>query len=81
MVQVLHVYKEVEVWRENGATPPELLAVLSYDEKPGIPAIANTAPDLPPVPGKHPTVGRDQEYVRRGTLSLLAGIDLVVSAP
>jgi hypothetical protein len=51
--------------------------VLSYDEKPGIQAIDNTAPDLPPVVGKHTTVERDYEYVRHGTLSLLAGIDLV----
>ena len=77
MVQVLHVYKEVEVWREKGAPPPNLVAVLSYDEKPGIQAIGNTAPDLPPVPGKHSTVGRDHEYIRHGTLSLLAGIDLL----
>ena len=77
MVQVLHVYKEVEIWREKGAPPPDLVAVLSYDEKPGIQALENTAPDLPPVPGKHSTVGRDHEYIRHGTLSLLAGIDLV----
>ena len=76
MVQVLHVYKEVEIWREKGA-PPNLVAVLSYDEKPGIQAIENTAPDLPPVPGKHSAVGRDHEYIRHGTLSLLAGIDLL----
>jgi transposase len=77
MVQVLHVYKEVEIWREKGAPPPDLVAVLSYDEKPGIQAIENTAPDLPPVPGEHSTVERDHEYIRHGTLSLLAGIDLV----
>lgn len=77
MVQVLHVYKEVEIWREKGTPPPDLVAVLSYDEKPGIQAIENTAPDLPPVPGKHPAVGRDHEYIRHGTLSLLAGIDLL----
>ena len=53
------------------------MAVLSYDEKPGIQAIENTAPDLPPVPGKHSAVGRDHEYIRHGTLSLLAGIDLL----
>ncbi len=76
MVQVLHVYKEVEMWREKGA-PPDLVAVLSYDEKPGIQALENTAPDLPPVPGKHSAFGRDQEYIRHGTLSLLAGIDLL----
>ena len=77
MVQVLHVYKEGGMWREKDAPGPDLVAVLSYDEKPGIQALANTAPDLPPVPGKHSTVGRDHEYVRYGTLSLLAGIDLL----
>jgi len=77
MVQVLHVYREVEVWRERGAPPPDLVAVLSYDEKPGIQALQNTAPDLPPAPGRHPARGRDHEYVRHGTLSLLAGIDLL----
>jgi len=77
MVQVLHIYKEVEIWREKGVPPPDLVAVLSYDEKPGMQAIENTAPDLPPVPGKHPAVGRDYEYIRHGTLSLLAGIDLL----
>ncbi len=77
MVQVLHVYREVEIWREKAAPPPDLVAVLSYDEKPGIQAIENTAPDLPPVPGKHATIGRDHEYIRHGTVSLLAGIDLL----
>ena len=77
MVQVLHVYNEVAIWREKGAPPPDLVAVLSYDEKPGIQAIQNTAADLPPVPGKHATIGRDHEYIRHGTLSLLAGIDLL----
>jgi transposase len=75
MKQVLHVYRQVELWHQAGA-PEELTAVLSYDEKPGIQALENTAPDLPPVPGRHATVGRDHEYVRHGTLSLLAGIDL-----
>ena len=77
MVQVLHVYRQVEIWREKGAPPPDLVAVLSYDEKPGVQAIENTAPDLPLVPGKHAAVGRDYEYIRHGTLSLLAGIDLL----
>lgn len=77
MVQVLHVCREVEIWREKAAPPPDLVAVLSYDEKPGIQAIENTAPDLPPVPGKHATIGRDHEYIRHGTVSLLAGIDLL----
>jgi transposase len=75
MAQVLYVYKEVELMRESGKSG--LMAVLSYDEKPGIQAIGNTAADLPPVPGKHPTFGRDHEYVRHGTVSLMAGIDLL----
>jgi transposase len=75
MKQVLHVYKQIEVWHKRGA-PSELIAVLSYDEKPGMQAIENTAPDLPPVPGQYAGLGRDHEYIRHGTLSLLAGIDL-----
>src|SRR5262249_38849909 len=43
--------------------------------KPGIQAIATTAPDLPPQPGVHATFARDHEYKRHGTVSLLAGID------
>jgi transposase len=76
MQQVLHVYNTVELWRRTGA-PAELVAVLSYDEKPGIQVLQSTALDRPPVPGLHPTWDRDHEYVRHGTLSLLAGIDLL----
>jgi transposase len=32
--------------------------------------------DLPPVPGKHPKIGRDHEYERLGTCSILAALDL-----
>ena len=53
------------------------IVVVSYDEKPGIQAIATTAPDLPPKPGLYPSLARDHEYKRHGTLSLLAGIDLL----
>lgn len=55
---------------------PLSVAVLSYDEKPGIQAIKNKARDLPPVPGKYTSQGRDYEYIRCGTVSLLAGTDL-----
>src|SRR6202035_3261573 len=55
-------------------------AILSYDEKPGIQALATTAPDLPPQPGVHATFARDHEYKRHGTVSLLAGIDLITGA-
>ena len=53
------------------------MAIISYDEKPGIQAIATTAPDLPPEPGVYATFAREHEYKRHGTVSLLAGIDLV----
>lgn len=53
------------------------LNIISYDEKPGIQAIDNKYPDLPPVPHKYATVARDPEYVRHGTVSLLAGKDLL----
>ena len=77
MVQVLHVYKEVELLKKcyaNGKT--QYVVTLSYDEKPGIQATANIAPDLSPVPGHHARVGRDYEYKRLGTVSLLGAIDL-----
>jgi transposase len=64
---------------ESGATDKAgpNVAFITYDEKPGIQAISNTAPDLPPVAGEHACVARDHEYKRHGTLSLLAGIDLL----
>ena len=51
--------------------------IISYDEKPGIQAIGNKYPDLMPVEGRHSTIARDYEYKKYGTLSLLAGIDLI----
>lgn len=75
--EVLCVYQQVEYILENEELKPLCDVYLSYDEKPGIQAIENTAVDLPPVAGEHPTIGRDPEYKRHGTLSLLAGIDLV----
>ena len=61
----------------NPQAPIEAVAIISYDEKPGMQAIGTTAPDLPPAPGRHAGFGRDHEYVRHGTISLLAGIDLL----
>jgi transposase len=79
MVEVLCVYREVQVLKKaaNCNKAPKSVAIVSYDEKPGIQAIATTAPDLPPKPGVYPTFTRDHEYKRHGTLSLLAGIDLL----
>lgn len=76
MVRVLHVYKQVELIKENKKDAPPI-AFLSYDEKPGIQAIESVAPDVPPVPGEYSTLSRDMEYIRHGTLSLLAGINLL----
>jgi hypothetical protein len=74
MVQVLHVYQPVEFTVDEAGQP---IVRWSYDEKPGIPTIGSTAPDRAPrlEPGQG-TWQRDHEYVRHGTVSLLAGIDL-----
>lgn len=77
MNEVLLVYKQVNLQNENGGKREELPVItVSVDEKPGIQAIKNIAPDLPPEPGKHSQIGRDYEYKRLGTLSLLAALDL-----
>lgn len=81
MHQILVVYKQIELlFDENG----ELLIpageqdvhTVSYDEKPGIQAIATTSPDLNPT-RENGTIKRDYEYKRLGTVSLLAAIDLL----
>jgi transposase len=80
MAEVLCVYREVEVLKKASARSKrwgKAVAIVSCDEKPGIQAIATTAPDLPPKPGVHASFARDHEYKRHGTLSLLAGIDLL----
>jgi transposase len=63
------------------APPPVRLAGKAGDDRllrrEAIQAIATTAPDLPPKPRVHATFARDHEYKRHGTLSLLAGIDLL----
>lgn len=75
MKNILLVYQAVSLQNEAG-TNPSLTVTVSLDEKPGVQAIANTAPDLPPVPGKYPAVARDHEYKRLGTCSILAALDL-----
>lgn len=79
MAQVLHVYKEIELInksQEVNDLSKRKQTTLSYDEKPGIQAIANVAAELMPQPGRYPTRSRDYEYKRLGTVSFLAGIDL-----
>ena len=79
MHNVLLVYKQLEMqFDESGefiVSDDSPVHVLSYDEKPGIQAIATTSDDLMP-DERHPTISRDYEYKRLGTLSLLAAIDL-----
>lgn len=85
MHNVLVVYKQLEFCfdedcsgNDGGLPEPDgsKIHVLSYDEKPGIQATAVTSEDLNPTE-KNGYVARDYEYKRLGTLSLLAGIDLL----
>ena len=81
MHNVLLVYKQIEMqFDENGKIiipdNEPMIHTLSCDEKPGIQAIATTSDDLRPRKGNG-CVYRDYEYKRLGTLSLLAGIDLL----
>jgi len=80
MHDVLVVYKQIEMQFDKDGNLLPFVDVktntISYDEKPGIQATANTSPD------RMPTLAngcrqRDYEYKRLGTLSLLAGIDLL----
>jgi len=75
MKAVLLVYQEVSLKPVVTAEGRQVITV-SVDEKPGVQAIANTAPDLPPVPGEQPAWARDHEYKRLGTASILASLDL-----
>ena len=81
MHNVLLVYKQLSLqFDERGQLLPfaedgQVVHVLSYDEKPGIQAIANTSEDLLP-DESHRNISRDYEYKRLGTVALLAGIDL-----
>ena len=81
MHDVLVVYKQVEMqFDENGniivPTDSPMIHTVSCDEKPGIQAIATTCEDLRPT-AENGCVCRDYEYKRLGTLSLIAGIDLL----
>jgi len=80
MHDVLVVYKQVEMqFDEQGNLLPfddVKINTISYDEKPGIQAISNTSPDRMPI-ATNGYRQRDYEYKRLGTLSLLAGLDLL----
>lgn len=81
MHDVLVVYKQVSLqFDEEGRIiiPDDkpMVHTVSCDEKPDIQAIAATSDDLRPRHGNG-CVWRDYEYKRLGTLSLIAGIDLL----
>ena len=78
MAEVLMVYRDVNLYRADAVhdARPQPIYTVSVDEKPGVQALSTTGADLPPVAGKHAGVGRDHEYVRRGTLSIIAALDL-----
>lgn len=81
MHQVLLVYKQIELlFDETGElyipAGEQDVHTVSYDEKPGIQAIAVTSPDRKPNK-ENGTIKRDYEYKRLGTVSLLAAIDLL----
>ncbi len=81
MREVLMVYGEVMLQNRADPTaetapPASAVITVSIDEKPGVRALANTTPDVPPVAGQYPQVARDHEYTRHGTLSILASLDL-----
>lgn len=78
MQDILCVYQDVNLQNDEQATSsgvPEMVTV-SVDEKPGVQAIKNIAKDLAPVASKHSSIGRDYEYKRLGTVSILAALDL-----
>lgn len=81
MREVLMVYRQVSIQASASesqavdTTTPKVYSV-SVDEKPGIQALGCVAPDLPPVAGQYPQLARDDEYIRYGTLSILAALDL-----
>ena len=78
MQEVLMVYQEVNLQNDQESRNniyPGMITV-SVDEKPGVQAINTVAPDLPPKPGQHKSIGRDYEYKRLGTVSILASLDL-----
>ncbi len=80
MKEVLVVYEEVNLQnkqaKESESKLPLDVITVSIDEKPGVQALGTVAPDLPPSPGRHSSVGRDYEYKRYGTVSILAALDL-----
>lgn len=77
MQEVLVVYNEVNFWNDSEQRDDiPAVVTLSVDEKPGVQAIGNTAPDIMPDPKKNSRILREHEYKRHGTVSILAALDL-----
>jgi Homeodomain-like domain len=82
MAEVLCVYRQVKILKQAGRVskkkerPSDAVAIISYDEKPGIQAIATIAPDLPPEPERHRQrsaailLGREQNRLRTANTML-----------
>ena len=68
------VYKETQIAIETEIDTG--VVTISYDEKPSIQALGCTVEDEP-MTEKHGFIARDSDYIRHGTVTLLAGMDLV----
>jgi hypothetical protein len=71
MKTVITCYKEIMTETQN-----DNMITLSLDEKPGVQALSNVKDDIPIQINKNSTIKRDPEYIRMGTVSILAGVDL-----
>ncbi len=76
MAEVLLVYQPVSMQANQSTDAKPIVYSVSVDEEPGIQALGLRAPDRPPVAGPYPQRARAYEYVRYGTLSILAALDL-----
>ena len=74
MKKVLMVYSEVQIAIETEVESGAI--TISYDEKPSIQALESTVDDQPMAAG-HGFISRDSDYIRHGTVTLLAGMNLV----
>src|SRR6202790_1776858 len=88
MAEVLCVYREVQILKKAAAKakkkakkPGKPVAIVSYDEKPGIQAIATTAPDLPPVPGTYATFARDYAIMSTSAMARSAYWPELICSP
>lgn len=74
MREVLMVYKETQIAIETETDTGTI--TISYDEKPSIQALGCTVDDEP-MTADHGFIARDSDYIRHGTVTLLAGMNLV----